>query len=197
MHCLTSSPHFGCPPPSHLQGRNGRPSSRRPFLSVARCKSSLTRPIKATGSTAPPHSLLRLSLSLSKPLTGTPTAAAFTIIAPPLRRLPSPGELRTGTPVLPSSSSNPRPATSTARGARGQAPMSSGSRQWLTVHGGLGRRGPQPHGPSPQIFPSKINSKKSNFLIFLGKISEKPLEIQNFITFQPQLQIQCFFHQNF
>jgi hypothetical protein len=39
------------------------------------------------------------------------------------------------------------------------------------------------------FFPSKINSRKSNFLIFLGKFSENPLEIQTFITFQPQLQI--------
>jgi hypothetical protein len=99
--------------------------------------------------------------------------------------------------VLHSSSSAPRPTTSSAGGARDQAPTSSGSWQWLLVHGWPGQRDPQPRGPSPRIFPSKINSRKSNFLIFLRKILETPLEIQTFITFQPQLQIQWFFHQNF
>jgi hypothetical protein len=106
------------------------------------------------------------------------------------RCLPSPSEPGTWIPMLPSSSSAPHPATSTTGGAEGQAPMSSGSWQWLPVHDGPGRRGPQPHGLSPQIFPSKINSRKSNFPIFLEKILENPLGIQTFITFQPQLQIQ-------
>jgi hypothetical protein len=74
--------------------------------------------------------------------------------------------------------------------ARGRAPMSSGTWQWPSVHGGLGWRGPQPRGPSPRISPSKNNSRKSNFSIFLGKFAEKHLELQTFITFQPQLQIQ-------
>jgi hypothetical protein len=57
-------------------------------------------------------------------------------------------------------------------------------------------RGPQPRGLSPQIFLSKNNSKKINFPILLGKFAEKPLGLQTFITFQPQLQIQLFFRQN-
>jgi hypothetical protein len=66
--------------------------------------------------------------------------------------------------VLPSSSSATRPATLTAGGGGGRALISSSSRQW-------------PRGPSPRIFLSKINSRKSNFLIFLRKILEKPLGI--------------------
>jgi hypothetical protein len=186
-------PHLLSPlwlPTSLAPSRSKRPAIKPPPIPL-RCpmhelpRALLKPPEAPPDSTAPPHSLLRLSLSLSEPLTSTPTATTFTIIAPPLRRLPSPGEPRTGTPVLPSSSSAPHPATSTAGGARGQATMSSGLRQWLPVHGGPGRRGPQSRGPSPRIFPSKINSRKSNFLIFLGKISENPLEIQTFITFQP------------
>jgi hypothetical protein len=66
--------------------------------------------------------------------------------------------------------------------------MSSSSRQWPSVHGGPVQRGPQPHGLSPWIFPSKINSKKSNFLIFLGKNFKKApgnSNLHNFSTTTP------------
>jgi hypothetical protein len=122
--------------------------------------------------------------------TGALPFAAFTTDAPPLHCLSSPGELRIRTPVLPFPSSAPRLATPATRVAGGRALVRSGMRKWPPVHGGLGRRGPQPRGLSPWIFPSKNNFRKSNFLIFLGKIVEKCLKLQTFITFQPQLQIQ-------
>jgi hypothetical protein len=74
--------------------------------------------------------------------------------------------------------------------ARGRAPVSSHVQQWPPMNGGPVAPSSTARGLSPRIFPSKNNSRKSNFLIFLGKLTEKTLELQTFITFDPQLQIQ-------
>jgi hypothetical protein len=78
--------------------------------------------------------------------------------------------------------------------AGGQAPVTS--RAWQCPQRSSELHG-QPVAPRSTVlwtestdFPSKNNSIKSNFPIFLGKFAEKPLELQTLITFQPQLQIQ-------
>jgi hypothetical protein len=68
-----------------------------------------------------------------------------------------------------------------AAGAR--APVCSYAQQCLPVQGGLVAPRSIALWTESTDFPSKNNSKKSNFLTFLGKFAEKPLEVQTFITF--------------
>jgi hypothetical protein len=179
--------HF--PPPGRSppeMAHNGAPLHRRLPSLVGRHRSS-PRPYKRHLSTPPPsHRPDVLPLSFPPLLSSTvitavaePDAAGET----PLHRLPTCGDptVELAGPSFPSPAPWLELSGTGAAGAR--APVCSYAQQCPPVQGGLVAPRSIALWTESTDFPSKNNSKKSNFLTFLGKFAEKPLEVQTFITF--------------
>jgi hypothetical protein len=110
-----------------------------------------------------PHTSNAPSLSHHRALAATLLSRGSTVGETPLHCLPTRGDpvIELAYPSFPSPA--PWSELSGTRVAGGRAPVSSRARQWLPVHGRLGRHGPQIRGLGPRVFLQQNNSWKIPF----------------------------------
>jgi hypothetical protein len=146
---------------------------------------------KRRPSTPPPsHRPSILPLSFPPLLSSTTVAEPDTTGEMPLQRLLTRSDpaVELTDPSFPSPA--PWPKLSGTEAAGGRAPGSSHARQWSPVHHGPVAPNSTALWTESMDFSVQKLFQKIYFFYFSRDICKKPMELQTFITFQPQLQIQ-------